>query len=94
MNFGKGKETLELLLGNGKAFDQLDPVLQARLIFAINMMEAAASVEDLRSFGRFNLKFFNGQYQINVDPEKRTRFTVEGDTVLVTFFGSTTHKGE
>ena len=95
MNFeAENQKILNLLLGEGKEFKALDRLTRERLNFAIDVIAAVEKVDDLRAFGRFNLKFFNGQYQIYVTPEKRMRFTVDGDTAIIEFFGSTTHKGE
>jgi hypothetical protein len=95
VNFEAGtKEVLALLLGEGKEFVRMVPVVKERFIATIDRIEVAESLEDIGVYRSFNLKFFKGTYQINVTPEKRMRFTVEGDTVVVTFFGSTSHKGE
>jgi hypothetical protein len=88
------KEILAILLGDGKEFERMDPVVRERFNYAIDILLSIGSVADLRFFGKFNFKSFNNQYQINVTPEKRMRFTADGNTVTIAFFGSTTHKGE
>jgi hypothetical protein len=88
------KEILDLVLGQGKGFDRMDPVLRARLVAALALLLDARDLQGIADYRRFNLKFFNGEYQINIDSEKRIRFTVEGNTLVIHSFGSTTHKGE
>ena len=72
----------------------MDLAVKGRFLRTIEIMLTAKDVKAFGIIPGYDLKFFNGKYQIRVTQEKRMRFTVLEDTILIEFFGSTTHRGE
>lgn len=85
------KQMLDLLLMESKEYRAMDKVLRARFEMVLNLLLAVEGVDDLKVFGRLNLKEYNGFYQIYVDGDKRIWFTLTGDGILVADYGVGNH---